>query len=150
MSHDCRRFSRRPCGFSLIEVLVAILVLAVGLLGYALLQTMTVRLTQSSNQRTQATNLACDMLDQMRANRMAAPQYTGAYDGSDEHCEPGKEVSPAAYRAQWQCRLQRALGSGASARVTYVSGQVTVSITWNDQRWTPGQSDKTFIVESRL
>ena len=78
------RYSRRPgrgkaAGFSLIEVMVAVLVLGVGLLGFALLQTMSVRFTQSANQRTQATNLAYDMLDQMRANRIAAGQYVGNY-----------------------------------------------------------------------
>lgn len=141
---------RKQEGFSLIEVMIAILVMAVGLLGFALLQTMSVRFTQSSNQRTQATNLAYDMLDQIRANRLAAPQYAGDYDGSDSDCDLGTEVTPAAYKDQWQCRLQRALGGGASANVAYDAGRVTVSITWNDQRWNTDQSDETFTVESRL
>ena len=69
-----RRFGmpRRQAGFSLIEVMVAVLVLGIGLLGFALLQTMTLRFTQSANYRTQATNLAYDLLDQMRANRHLA------------------------------------------------------------------------------
>ena len=40
-------------GFSLLEVLIALVVLGFGLLGYALLQTMNLRFTQSANQRTQ-------------------------------------------------------------------------------------------------
>ncbi|WP_434031495.1 type IV pilus modification protein PilV [[Pseudomonas] boreopolis] len=130
--------------------MIAVLVLAVGLLGLALLQTMNVRFTQSSNQRTQATNLAYDMLDQIRANRLAAPQYAGDYEGSGTDCEPGTEVSPSTYKNQWQCRLQKALGDDASANVTYDGGLVTVAITWNDQRWSAVNSNETFTVESRL
>ncbi|KGT84573.1 pilus assembly protein PilV, partial [Xanthomonas vasicola] len=59
----------RTKGFSLLEVLIAIVVLAFGLLGFALLQTANVRFVQSSNYRTQATNLAYDLMDQMRSNR---------------------------------------------------------------------------------
>jgi len=147
--HGFRSF-RRQQGFSLIEVMIAILVMAVGLLGFALLQTMSVRFTESSNQRTQATNLAYDMLDQIRANRLAAPQYAGDYDASDSDCDLSDEVTPAAYKNQLQCRLQHALGAGASANVAYDAGRVTVAITWNDQRWNADQSDETFTVESRL
>ena len=101
------RYSRRPgrgkaAGFSLIEVMVAVLVLGVGLLGFALLQTMSVRFTQSANQRTQATNLAYDMLDQMRVNRLAAGQYVGNYAAatSGAGCVPGGNVSAAARKAK--------------------------------------------------
>ena len=52
-------FARRhSVGFTLIEVMIAILVLGVGLLGFALLQTMSVRFTKSAQQRTVATTLA--------------------------------------------------------------------------------------------
>jgi type IV pilus assembly protein PilV len=49
-------------------VLIAIIVLAFGLLGFALLQTMNVRFVQSANYRTQATNLAYDLIEQMRSS----------------------------------------------------------------------------------
>ena len=64
------RFGAHAAGFSMIEVLIALLVLAFGLLGFALLQTLNLRYTQSANTRTQATNLAYDLLDQMRSNRL--------------------------------------------------------------------------------
>lgn len=48
--------------------MIAVLVLGVGLLGLALLQTMNVRFVQSANFRTQATNLGYEVLDQVRAN----------------------------------------------------------------------------------
>jgi type IV pilus assembly protein PilV len=59
-------------GFSLMEVLIAMLILGVGLLGVAALQTVALKTNHSAYQRTQATFLAYDMMDRMRANRTAA------------------------------------------------------------------------------
>lgn len=55
-------------GFSLIEVLVSLLVLAIGLLGLAMLQTTGLHFTTNSYSRTQATYLAYDLAERMRAN----------------------------------------------------------------------------------
>jgi type IV pilus assembly protein PilV len=58
-------------GFSLIEVLVALLVLSIGLLGLAALQTTSLQYNTGSYFRTQATFLAYDIIDRMRANTAA-------------------------------------------------------------------------------
>ena len=55
-------------GFTLIEVLIAMLVLAVGLLGLAALQASSLRNAQSAYNRSLATELAYDLADRMRAN----------------------------------------------------------------------------------
>jgi type IV pilus assembly protein PilV len=86
-----RRLRAVPGGFTLIEVLVAIVVLAFGLLGFALLQTMSVRFTQSANYRTQATNLAYDLIDQMRANRFQAAWYSTASFSAGSVAVPGSQ-----------------------------------------------------------
>lgn len=59
-------------GFSLIEVLVALLVLSIGLLGLAALQTTGLKLNHQSYERTQAVLQAYDIIDRMRANRTSA------------------------------------------------------------------------------
>lgn len=72
-------FSRptyRQTGFSLIEVLVALLVLSIGLLGLAMLQVTGMKFNSDAYFRTQATILAYDIIDRMRAND------DGAKDGS--------------------------------------------------------------------
>ncbi len=56
-------------GFTLVEVLVSILVLGIGLLGLAGLQTTGLKSNHSANLRTQATLLAYDMADRVRANK---------------------------------------------------------------------------------
>ncbi len=59
----------RWLGFSLIEVLVALLVLSIGLLGLAALQTTGLALNHQSYERTQAVLQAYDIIDRMRANK---------------------------------------------------------------------------------
>lgn len=152
------RSGRRQSGFSLLEVLIAILVLSFGLLGFALMQTMNVRFVQSSNYRTQATNLAYDLIEQMRSNRYQANWYSSAsFDpGSVDvatACSPDAgAVSLAQKVTLWQCQVVKALGEDAGAEVTINDGAVSVAITWGDQRWDPQNPDQTttFGLETQL
>jgi len=82
---------RRGRGFSLIEVLVALLVLSIGLLGLAALQVQGLRFNHDALVRTQATNLAYDIVDRMRANRANVAAYTAA--------DPGGACNPLAASA---------------------------------------------------
>ncbi len=138
-------------GFSLIEVMIAILVMAFGMLGFALLQTMSVRFAQSSNYRTQATNLASDMLDQMRSNRLLAAQYTNAtfIGGSAVPCTSTTgPVTIAVNIARWQCQVRNALGEGVAANVDFTDGVGTVEIIWDDQRWEKDDARKAGAFET--
>lgn len=64
-------------GFTLIEVLVAVTVMAVGLVALARLHALGISASGSSFQRTQASFLAYEMADRMRANPSALTSYTG-------------------------------------------------------------------------
>lgn len=158
MSRRLPSFSRRQAGFSLLEVLIAILILGFGLLGFALLQTMNVRFVQSANYRTQATNLAYDLLDQMRSNRYQAGWYTGASFAANSvsasSCTRvlGADQGVAANITRWQCQVVQSLGEGASATVLNANGRVTVGIAWGDQRWDPQDPNArtTFTLVSQL
>src|SRR5256884_5493529 len=67
-----------PRGFTLIEMLVALVVLAVGMLGVASLFGISLHSGSSAITRMQAVNLAADIADRIRANRRAAGAYGGA------------------------------------------------------------------------
>ena len=134
----------------MIEVLVALLVLALGLLGFAMMQTMSVRFTQSASYRTQAVNLAYDLLDQMRANRFQAAWYGGlngasfdAGDVSASGCSrPVNGVTVQQSINRWQCQVVAALGENASAQVNYApGGVVSVVVQWGDERWNADNPD---------
>lgn len=70
--------SPRSRGFTLLEVLIAIVVFSFGLLGLAGLMVMSVKTNHSAYQRTQATFLAQSMADRMRSNTMAV--WSDDYD----------------------------------------------------------------------
>lgn len=147
-------------GFSLLEVLIAVVVLAFGLLGFALLQTTSVRFVQSANYRTQATNLAYDMTEMMRSNRYQSAWYTnatfapGSKAATTTACprQNGDALTINQNITRWQCQVVKALGADAGATVTVVNGVATVSITWSDQRWDPTNPNTptTFGVTTQL
>lgn len=59
----------RARGVTLIEVLVALVVLSIGVIGLAALQAQALQMNQGAYMRAQATNLAYDIADRMRTNR---------------------------------------------------------------------------------
>ena len=65
----------------MVEVLVALLVLTVGLLGLAGLQSFGLRFSHESYERTQANVLMYDVLDRLRANPTVATAAANNYDG---------------------------------------------------------------------
>src|SRR5690606_37489064 len=75
-------------GFTLIEVLVALIVLSIGLLGLAALQIQSIKHNTDAYFRTQATLLAYDIIDRMRANSAAVS--AGIYEVS---APPATEVT---------------------------------------------------------
>ncbi|MEM6640271.1 MAG: type IV pilus modification protein PilV [Pseudomonadota bacterium] len=83
------RAPARQGGFSLIETLVAMVILATGMLGIAALYVESLRAGYSANSRTLAVNLAADMADRIRANRAGRQFYavgTGNAGGMPTPC----------------------------------------------------------------
>lgn len=140
---------RRARGFSLLEVLVAVLVLAVGLLGLAALQTQALRFNNAAYARSQAVQLSYDMADRMRANLPAvqAGDYN-TYAGYD--CAPANlpadpgciQTAPngctTAQMAQYDFRLWNQTvrdilpaGCGVVSQPTAELAEITVS--WTEQ-----------------
>ncbi|MDZ7828339.1 MAG: type IV pilus modification protein PilV [Halofilum sp. (in: g-proteobacteria)] len=69
---------RRNRGFTFVELLMAVLVLGIGLVGVAGLQSVALGMNYGSYLRSQATVLAGDMADRMRANPVGVGN--GGYD----------------------------------------------------------------------
>lgn len=124
--------NRAHKGFSLIEVLVAMVVLSLGLLGLAALQMTSLRFNQSSQMRTQATILASDIFDCMRANRNAANlgQYASAFTA-------GPPAGASIYEQDlrnWKNRITSLLGATAQGEAAGpdAEGKYRVTIRWSD------------------
>lgn len=98
-----RSRSVRARGITLVETLVALLVLSVGMLGIAGLFVQSVRNSRTALLRTQAVNLVADMTDRIRANANAGP----AYDLSTYADAPaGHRCAAAADEAGVNCSVE--------------------------------------------
>lgn len=106
---------RQSNGFSLIEVLVSIFLLAIGLLGAAGLQIQALHNSQSAYLRTQATIAAYDIADRIRANPTGTYHNQTASETADCLKTPG--CSPDQMAAhdlfEWN-RLTATLPNGAA------------------------------------
>ena len=90
---DSHRWPRidRGRGFTLVEVLVALVVLAVGMLGVAVLLVEGLQGSRSAVEHTQAVNLAADIAERMRSNRAAAAAYDTAEGTPEPRVDAGCE-----------------------------------------------------------
>jgi type IV pilus assembly protein PilV len=80
------RVKRRTRGFTLVECLVALVVLSMGLLGAAAMLLGSLRGQSAALRAFAATGLARDMADRILANRGAGAAYSGGSDAAPDAC----------------------------------------------------------------
>lgn len=131
-------------GFTLLEVMIAMVVAAVALLGLASLQAQSLSFNQTAYTRSQATYFAYDILEKMRMNKVAA--NAGSYDlgltdvpnsatcyGTGSTCS--QTDFAAADKYEWYTQINNTLpgGKGSVSRTTG-SGEtiVTVIVQWTN------------------
>jgi type IV pilus assembly protein PilV len=135
-SHVKRR--QFAAGFTMIEVLVALVVLSIGLLGVAALQMVGLRGNLSASFRTQASYLADDIIDRMRANYTAArgPAVSGLqYQlGMGATTPTGTDPTAIADVTAWIAELQTLPSGQGSISVDTNTNIATVTIKWLDTR----------------
>lgn len=141
---------RKQAGTSLIEVLVTILIVSLGLLGVAGVVGMGLKDSHSSYGRTQASLLAVDIVDRMRANRAAAQAIGKPYDLGMTDTPTGATI-PNLDLIAWRAALAAALPSGkGSVSMDATTLKVRVVVQWDDSRASGGSSTQSFAVETRL
>lgn len=134
-------------GFSMLEVLVAMVVLSIGLLGLAGLMASSLKNSHSAYHRTQATWLAYDVLDRMRANRQVA--LANGYDIA-LGASPGGSGLAATDLSEWDAALASTLPAGDGSISVKADGTVTIIVQWNDTRGTGGGATEQFRVDTQL
>ena len=126
---------RSQRGAGLIEVLVAVLVMGIGLLGVAAMQATALRNNQSALERTQATIQTYSILDAMRANRQRA--IAGDYNMGRTCSVPatGGTLAQKDIHA-WFTDMQNAhsMGAGACASIVQNGNQFVITVDWDDSR----------------
>ena len=142
------RTSRRERGFSLIEVLIALVIMSIGMLGIAGLFVLSMQSGRTALFRHNAVMLAGDVADRIRANPRAGIVYTGL--GADGGCvATGIDCNEAAMAGHdiflWD---QQAIDSLPNGDITILfNGAVvpptyTIRVGWNE----PGQQMNYTIV----
>jgi type IV pilus assembly protein PilV len=130
-------------GATLVEVLIAVLVLSIGLLGVAGLQLNALQNNLSAHVRSQASTLAYYIADRMRANRAAA--VAGSYNIT--FGTPAPTGTANIYQTDlqnWKAELQNVLPAGDGELV--VAGDMAIIRV----RWTDRTGTETFETRTRI
>lgn len=131
-------------GFTLVEVLVALVVLSVGMLGIAALYLDGLRAGRTAVYRSAAVTLAADMADRIRANATAGVAYAGTGPGAAGGCVNGDVDCTADELAaddwsDWSRELGSRLPEGATGEVLVdvaaPAPTYTITVAWPE----PGQ-----------
>tara|TARA_R110001599_G_C12272022_1_gene661587 strand:- start:7845 stop:8288 length:444 start_codon:yes stop_codon:yes gene_type:complete len=130
----------KQVGFGLIEVLVSVLVLAIGLLGMASLQSNSMQMTTGALSRTQALFLAEDIIERARSNRASVGSYAVA-SGSPPPCDTTYAIDNSSVSAndvaEWRNQVSCLLPDG-DATVAVAGNVITVTVDWSARS---GQAD---------
>lgn len=129
-----RNFRGCQGGAGLIEVLVAVLVMGVGLLGIAAMQATALRNNQSSLERTQAIIQTYSILDAMRANRDRA--LAGDYNLASTCTKPTANTTLAQNDlGRWFDAMSASMGTDTTCASIVSNGeQFTITVRWDDSR----------------
>lgn len=133
-----RAWSPRAGGFTLLEVLIALVILSIGLLGIAGLQGVGLKSSHGAYLTSQASLLAYDMADRIRAN----PQMLDTYDGftsANVDCAAALPTTPLATAdlAEWACAVRELLPAGSGTingvqDATTGTTTYTIALQWED------------------
>lgn len=134
-------------GMTLIEVLVAVLILGVGLLGAAMVQLNALKYTDSSRMTSQASFIAYDMLDRIRANSGA--DYTVTPPSS-----PNLNVARDQDLYDFKTNIVSFGGATATGTVALHQRVYTITISWDDARaantTNAAEARRSFVLTSRV
>lgn len=143
---------RKNRGFTLIEVLIAMLILAIGVLGIVALQFKGLQYNQDAYLRTQVNLLAYDIADRMRLNQDNAADYAS---GLTNWTVPGNEPSGCDFTGTaavgtdndldcWKLQLYNSIPPGSIADISSAGGLYTIAIQWTDREATARNIEYTF------
>jgi type IV pilus assembly protein PilV len=160
--HEALKMTRRRCarshpqpprrtsrGFTLIEVLVTIIIMAVSVLGLAAMLGRVNTYAHGALLRTDATIVLTDMAERIMANRANVRATPGDYTvGSGDALDCATAPTAVAALDLWQFRCMAKLslpgGSGSVAPDDAAAPtQVIVRVTWDDSRGGMGRSEQT-------
>ena len=137
----------RARGIGLIEVLVSVLVLAVGLLGVAAMQSTALRGGQSSLETTQAVMQTNAIIEAMRVNKVNA----ASYNVGKRCAATGGATLAGNDLDNWVTSLQGSVGGGGSTcgTITGCPAACVITVEWDDSR-AGGLAARRLVTEASI
>jgi len=135
-------------GVGIVEILVAVLVLSIGLLGLAGLQMRTLRNNESSLERGVAVFETHAIADAMRADRVNAMNNQFNIDFAD--AAPTGTTFHERALAAWRGNLLSSLGGGATGKVLCSGALCTIVVRWDDSRVNGGTTTYDVTTQVQL
>lgn len=156
--------TRQDCccrGFSIVEVLIALIILAIGLLAIAGLQTTGLRANNSAYLLSQATFASYDIFDRMRANRSHAQNgnynIVIQFDENEDIMDKAEQELNSADLVQiaeddlteWIAFLDSSLPGLRKVSVNVSNEIITVEIQWNESREEPEDDSDLSVIRTQ-
>ena len=138
----------RQRGVGIIEILVAVLILSIGLLGLAGLQMQTLRNNESSLERSMAVAETHAIADAMRADRVNA--QNGLFNLALAASAPTGTTFREVVLANWRQNLINALGADATGSVNCNGTLCTIVVQWDDTRGTAGTATQQITTQVQI
>jgi len=137
-------------GASLIEVMIAVLIMSIGLLGVAAMQATALKNSQSALERSQAVIESYAILDSIRANQEAG--RNGSYTRGMTCAAPAGADLVNGDVGRWITSMKASLGADACGAINCVAATrtCTVTVRWNDSRGTGGSSAQEVVTVGRI
>ena len=152
MNGTNKPLSNRQLGFSLIEVLIALVIMSVGMLGIAGLYVQSLQAGRTSMFRHQAVSLVGDIADRIRANPSAGIAYAGI--GANNNCIGANidcDVVGMAANDIWVWDMQ-AVSSLPTGDVvvgfddTVAPPIYTITVSWNEPGMTAVSTPPSYVI----
>ena len=146
----------KSAGFSLIEAMVALVVISVGMIGIAALYTQGLAASRVALSRTAAVNLVSRMAEDIRVNPLGQGAYNGGPPGTNNHCDPSTGGGVACTPDQmaghdlflWNNEIQQVLGANATGTVAFAAGTpptYTITVAWREAGVAPDPTETITI-----
>jgi type IV pilus assembly protein PilV len=162
-SADMKKHNPSISGFTLLEVLITLIVVAIGLLGVAGLQVSAIKLADIAESRTKGSVFTEEIMSRIRANKAQAL----AYDTNGYTTVSADGTLPKQDLVEWQAAIAKlpegkgsvqirriggdCSGSAAAVTIDYCSSfDAVVRLRWNEGRARGGDTQREFSASTRI
>lgn len=150
--------SRTHAGFTLVEVLISLGILASGLLGITALQNEALKFNHAAYLESQALFLINDMMERIRANSTVAAYAMGFTEGVSVAADCALVICDGEEMAAWDKGKWRAMvensaylpGAESEIRFNPLNHEYTISIRYDWSKLAGSDEKRTVSVTSRI